>query len=231
MEEINLKTILEDIWNKKIILLGIILLFGILGAIYTKTIVPKYKSVATLVLVKSSEESKEQTITQTEVTLNQKLVATYTELIKTNTVLREVIQNLGYSISEETLRNNVSVKLVTSTQLIEIAVTNEKPEIAQALTNEIVQVFMRKANEMYKLNNINIVDEAKLPTLPYNINHMKDIIVFIAIGIIVSMAYIFITNMLDSTIKGQEEVEQKLGLTVLAQIPQYDYEMKKKGKK
>ena len=64
---------------------------------------------------------------------------------------------------------------------------------------------------------------------PYNINHIKDIVLFALIGIVFSMAYILIANLLDTTIKDQENVERATDLLVLAQIPEISFEMKKIG--
>lgn len=231
MEEIDLKELFNVFWNKKIFIIIVTILFAIIGFIYTKYIVkPIYKSTATLVLTKS-DSTEETTITQTEVTLNQQLVATYTELIKTKNILGEVINNLGYEdITEEELKEDITVELVSSTQLIEISVKNSNPERAKNLTNEIADVFVKREKEIYKLDNISKVDEAKLPTTPDNINHKKDIVMFTIMGFVVSMGIVFIISLFDTTIKNSEEVEKRLGLTVLASIPQYDYEMKKKGK-
>lgn len=230
MEEIDLKQLLEMFWSKKILIILIILLFTGIGVFYTKFIIkPDYKATSTLVLTKNT--TNDTTITQSEVTLNQKLVATYTVLIQSNDVLRQVISNLNSDISEETLRNNVSVSLVSNTQLIEISVTNENPETAKKFASEITNVFIEKVKEIYKIDNINIVNEAKLPTTPYNINHMKNIMIFAFIGVVIAFGYVFIINMFDTTVKTAEELEKRSGLTVLASIPNYDYESKKKGKK
>ncbi|MBO5478811.1 MAG: hypothetical protein J6A04_03745 [Clostridia bacterium] len=230
MEEIDLKELFNIFWSKKLFIILITIFFAILGLFYTKYMVkPVYKSTATLVLTKSDNA---EGITQTEITLNQQLVATYTELMKTNSILRPVIENLGYEdMTEEGLKQNIEVKLVSSTQLIEISVKNADPKRAKELTNEITNVFIAKAKDIYKLDNIHIVDEAKESETPYNINHKKDVLMFTVVGFILSAGVVFIRSLFDTTIKSAEEVEKRLGLTVLASIPQYDYEMKKKGKK
>jgi capsular polysaccharide biosynthesis protein len=232
MEEIDLKELFNVFWSKKIFIIIVTILFAIVGWFYTMYMVkPIYKSTATLVLTKS-DSTDETTITQTEVTLNQQLVATYTELIKTKNILGEVIQNLGYDdITEEELKDDITVELVTSTQWIELSVKNSNPERARDLANEIANVFVERESEIYKLNNISKVDEAKISTTPDNINHKKDIALATIIGFIVALGIVFIRSLFDTTIKNSEEAEKRLGLTVLASIPQYDYEMKKKGKK
>ena len=63
-------------------------------------------------------------------------------------------------------------------------------------------------------------------TLNTNINHIKDIAIFMAIGVIVSIAYVLISNMLDTTIKSEEDIEKNLKLTVLTTIPLYSQDDK-----
>lgn len=229
MEEIDLKELFNMFWSRKIIICIIVLLFAGIGVFYTKFMIkPDYKSTATLVLTKKADN---ETITQTEVTLNQKLVATYKTLIESSNVLRQVKANLNSDISEDTLRSSVSVKLVPNTQLIEISVTNENPETAQAFAKEITNVFMERVKEIYKIDNIHVVDEAKVNNVPYNINHVKNILIFAFIGVVLAGGFVIVASMLDTTIKTAEEAEKRLELNVLASIPNYDYENKKKGKK
>lgn len=229
MEEIDLKELFDMFWSKKLAICIIILLFVGLGTIYTKFIIkPDYKSIATLILTKKSSDDK--TITQTELTLNQKLVATYTQLVRSDIVLVPVISNLSSDIDLNDLRDKVSVNMISNTQFIEISVTNEDPRVAQIYAREISKVFVDKVKEIYKIDNINIYDEAKLDTRPYNINHIKNILIFAMIGIAVSILYTFLMTVLDTTIKNAEEAEKRLELNVLAQIPNYNYD-EKKGKK
>lgn len=225
-DEIDLKELFNMFWSKKLETFMIIVLFVALGIFYTMYLVkPDYKSSTTLVLTKNTTDN--ETITQSEVNLNQKLVATYTTLIKSDNVLRQVIHNLGLNIDEEDLRKSVSVSLVNGTQLIEVCVTNEIPENARIYASEITKVFIKKVKDIYKIDNISLIDEAKIESTPYNVNHVKDIVVFTFIGLVVAFVYIFIENLLDTTVKTVDEAEKRLNLNVLASIPNYDYKIKK----
>lgn len=231
MEEIDLKEIFYIFWNKKVLILAVVIVFIGIGVVYSKYFVkPDYEAKSTLVLTKNTS-SDDATITQSEVTLNQKLVATYTEVVKSTKVLRQVISNLGINITEEELKENVKVSLVSNSQLIQVAVTNENPETAKNLANEITSVFIEKVKEIYKIDNINVVDLAKIPEAPYNINHKKDIIMFAVAGFAIALVYVFVSSLLDTTIKTAEEAEKRLQLNVLASIPNYNMMQKKKGKK
>ena len=89
----------------------------------------------------------------------------------------------------------------------------------------------RVAKGVYNINNVQVWDKAETPSGPYNINHIKDIIIFVFIGIVASVVYVLIANMLDTTIKSKEDIEKKLGLTVLTVIPMCDFEITTKNKK
>lgn len=236
MEEFELKELIRMFWNKKIHIILITLIFIVIGTIYTIGFVtPMYTSSTTLVLAasdKTTETNKQAgTITTTDVTLNSKLVATYSELVKSKNVLRQVISNLGIKVNEEDLRNNITVSSVKETELIEITVSNENASYAAKIANEIAKVFTAKVGEIYNINNVHVVDEAEVSTEPSNINHTKDIVIFAFIGIIISVMYVLIVNMLDTTVKTQEDIEKAIKIPVLANIPIYNMEMENLRKK
>ena len=224
MEELDLKQLVNIFWNKRLHVISIVLIFLIIGTVYTFLFVtPKYKSYTSLVLARSEStkenETDTSTITQTDITLNQKLVSTYSELVKSKNVLREVIKNLNINESEENLKDNITVSAVKDTELIQITVTNYYPDRASDIANEIAKVFTKKVGEIYNINNVYIVYEAERANTPYNINHIKDIAIFIAIGLIVSVGYVLISNLLDTTVKSAEDIEKELGVVALASIP------------
>ncbi len=224
MEELDLKQLFKIFWNKRLQIIAIVLVFLIIGSIYSFAFVkPKYKSYTTLVLAQSggvSNTEDAQGITQSDLTLNQKLVSTYSELVKTKNVLREVIKELSLTIEEEELRKNVTVSLVEDTELIKITVTNENALDAKNIANKIAKIFSERVSEIYNISNVYIVDEAEEATGPYNINHIKDIAIFMIIGLVISVIYVLLTNLLDTTVKSAEDIEKELGITVLASIPE-----------
>lgn len=233
MEEIDLKELLSLFWSKKTQIILIILIFMLLGVIYTIGFVtPKYSSSTTLVLASNNNQTTANTITATDITVNSKLVSTYSEIVKSKNIIRQVISNLGMKLDEDSLRKNVTVSSVKDTELIEITVTNENPSYSAKIANEIAKVFTAKVKEIYNIENIQIVDEAEVETTPSNINHPKDVMIFTFIGVIVACGYVLIANMLDTTIKTAEEVERIFKMPVIATIPLYSFDpAKNKGGK
>lgn len=229
MEELDLKQLFKIFWNKRLQIISIVLVFLILGSIYSFAFVkPKYQSYTTLVLAQSdvisSKEAEKnanqvQGITQSELTLNQKLVSTYSELVKTKNVLREVIKELRLNVEEEELRKNVKVSLVEDTELIKITVTNKNALDAKNIANEIAKIFSERVREIYNINNVYIVDEAEEATTPYNISHIKDILIFAVAGLVIAVIYVLLANLFDTTVKTAEDIEKELEVSVLASIP------------
>lgn len=229
MEELDLKELFNLFWNKKLQIILIVLIFIVLGVIYTVGFTtPMYTSSTTLLLAGTEkQEGQAQTtnsITATDITINSNLVSTYSELVKSKNVLSQVISNLGIDINEDELRKNISVTAVKDTELIEIAVTTQNPEYAPRIANETAKVFIQKVAEFYNINNVHIVDEAELSQEPSNINHQKDIIIFAFIGLVVAVVYVLVANMLDTTIKTAEEIEKYFKVPVLASVPVCDLE-------
>ena len=235
MEELDLKELFLVFWNKKLEIILITILLMIVGVVYSYFfITPLYKSSTSLVLAQSSatvEQSGQAAITQSDININSKLVSTYSELIKSKAVLRQVVQNLNMEgVTENVIKSNVSVQAVKSTELIEITVKNTDPNTAALIANEIAKVFSDKIVEIYNISNIYILDRAEPDENPANINHAKDIVIFAFIGVVLAVAYVLILNMLDTTIKTEEDVEKSIGLLVLSSIPDYQVEITNKRK-
>jgi len=231
MEELDLKELFSMFWNKKAEIVFITLILMVVGIVYSYFfITPVYTASTNLVLAQSSStisQTGDAGITTSDITMNSKLVATYSELIKTNTVFGQVASNLNIDENEaERIKNNISVSSVKNTELIEITVTNEDPNKASEIANEIAKVFSEKIVEIYNISNIHLLDRAEAPTEPSNVNHMKDIVIFAFIGLVISAVYVLVGNMLDNTIKTEEDIEKVTGLLVLTAIPDYETEMK-----
>ena len=225
MEEIDLKELFLMFWKRKAEIILIIAIFIVIGFIYTSVFTkPMYTSSTTLVLAGTNDEDSENqtSITTTDLTLNSKLVSTYSQLVKSNKVVRQVISNLGIDIS---------VSSVSDTELIKITVTTDNSKYSADIANETAKVFTSEVGEIYNINNVHVVDEAEESETPSNINHKKDVIMFTAIGLVIAFAYVIVASMLDTTVKTEEEVERLVNLPVLASIPMYDPSEIKKSKR
>lgn len=223
MEEIDLKELFEFIKNKLglliIITVGICLLGCVYGLFLQK---PMYKSYTTIILSGSDSQ-----ITQSELSLSKSLVDTYAEIVKSRRVLEQVIEELNLDTTYEKLSNKISVASVNNTEIIKIIVTDTDPTEAKNIANVTANYFTKEVVDLYKVNNVNVLDEANTTNIPYNINVAKQIIIYLFIGFIIGAGVLFIIFYFDRTIKSAEQVEQKIKLPILGSVE----ECNKGGKK
>ena len=216
MEEINLKEVYTYFKFKILWILIAIVAIVVIGNIYTIiTRVPMYQSNTTLVLVGESKKG----YSQSDSVLNQNLIGTYSQIITSRTVLSQVIDNLKLKTTAENLSKNISTSSVEDTEIIKITVNSSKRKEAAKIADEVATVFSKEVQDIYNLENVTIIDKAEVATSPYNINYVKDNIIYLMIGIVLSFGVVFVMYYFDTTIKSSEVVEEKLGLPVIGIVP------------
>lgn len=218
MEEINLK----DFWNYYKKYLVYILFFVILAVMaiiiydlgFKK---PLYSTYTTVVLVKDTNDS-EDTINQSDVALNQKLVSTYREIIKSRLVLDQVINNLRLNYTVDQISKKINIQALADTEILKIIVTDGTPSIATLIANEIASVFDKEIKQIYKINNVSIIDKALVPVVPSNNKTFRDAILMFLLSFVGSSAIVFVIFYFDDTIRDADEIEKETGVPVISKV-------------
>ena len=227
MEEIDLKELLIFIKDKIGLLITITAGVCILGCIYGLFIqTPMYESYTTVIL--SSNESS-SAINQADVNLNKVLVDTYAEIVKSRRVLTQVIDELDLDLSYEDLYNKITGSAVNDTEIIKIAVNDKDGIKAKNIANVTAEYFTEEIVVLYNMNNVDILDEAIESEKPYNINVVKQTIIYLMLGFIIAAGILFIIFYFDRSVKSIEQVEQKIKLPILGGVQ--DISKNKGGRK
>jgi len=218
-ENVEIKRILDIIKAKIIIIVLILISFILLGYMYTYNYVkPEYMSTESLLLMTDSN-SENKAITNIDLTLNSELIDTYSNIAKQSKVLKQVIYNLKLNMTEKELLNKLKIETIKDTYIIKVSVKDADAQQSAQITGELSNVFLNEIQSLYNLNNIGIIDEAKVPIEPYNINHMRDFAIFIVIGIIAISIYIGVIYVIDNTIKTEKDVEKYVKIKTLGKVP------------
>lgn len=221
MEEINLSEVYSYFKTKILWILIAVVVIVILGNIFTiLTRTPMYQSNTTIVLVGENKDGYNQTESQ----LNQNLIGTYSQIIKSRKVLNQVIENLKLKMTTQELAQTITTSSVEDTEIIQITVENAKAKDAQKITDEVATVFAKEIKDIYNLENVEIIDKAELAKDPYNVNYLKDNVIYLVIGLVLSFGVVFVMYYFDTSIKSSEVVEEKLGLTVIGIVPKEERE-------
>lgn len=220
METIDLKELFEYYKSKFGIVILFVVLVGILGCLYGLFIQkPMYKSSTSIVLISEAKDNSQ--LTYNDVSVNQNLVSTYSEIVKSKRVLGQVINNLNLNYTYGALSNNIEVSSVTGTQIIKITVTDENSKTAMKVANEIGKVFAKEIPELYNISNVNILDTAEQPSSAYNVNITKQSAISLLAGLVLGLGVVFVMYYFDRSVKNASQIEDKLKLPVLATVREY----------
>lgn len=222
MDEINLKELFRYILAKfyvVILVLIAVLSAGVLYSVYLKT--PMYKS-STKVVLTYEKNADTATITTNDVQLSNNLVKTYSEIVKSQSVLSKVANNLKLEGGAEALASKLTVVTAANTQLITVTVADADAEKAKTIADEIAKVFKAEIVSLYKIDNVQIVDKAQAASEPYNIDMMASLLKYLAAGVAVGIGVVLLMFYLDNTIKSSQIVEDKVGLVVLGVVPEME---------
>lgn len=217
MEEIDIGQLLGYFKSKIIYIIFAMSIAFCLSSIYVnKFRVPEYTSYTTILLNQTNENAS---ITASDLQINKSLVSTYGQIIKSKRVLRTVIQKLNLDIEYAALANSVSVGEVTDTSILRISVTDPDSSRAADIANEIAEVFSEEIQEIYKIENISIIDKAEITDVASSTSTMKIIGIATIAGAFISIAVIFVIFYFDTTIKNEEDIERVTGLPVIGIVP------------
>ena len=233
MEEINLKELFDYFVSKWFMVALAAVACVVFGAVYTiffKT--PLYNSYTTMVLTTNNENTNiNQSITQSDITLNKNLISNYRVIMKSHSILNQVINNLNLNMTTDELKKMVNITTEDDTEIIRISVNGTDKEIAKDVANEIARVFSNDVARYYSIKNVAIVDYAEASNNPYNISLLKTVVLAMLIGVVLSCAVIFVMFYFDTTIKSTDEIEAKIGLPTLGVVPLKYMPKEKKGKR
>ena len=217
MEEIDLKELFEFFKGKLGMLAIITISVCLVGCVYGLFIQrPMYKSYTTVIL--GSNESSSVGITQSDVNLNRTLVDTYAQIVKSRRVLDQVISELRLDTTYEKLHEKINVTALNNTEIIKITVNDKDAIKAKNIANVTANYFASEVVDLYNLNNVNILDKATEAEKPYNINVIKQLVIYFMIGFVLGAGILFIIFYFDRTIKSVEQVEQKIKLPILGSV-------------
>ena len=123
-----------------------------------------------------------------------------------------------YQLSVDELKSMVTITSQQNSQVFSINVKSKDPKLAADVANEVADVFKDKIGGFMKINNVSIIDSAKVNKKPVSPNTK----LFTLAGLVVlgglTFLYMLIKELSDTTIKSPDEVSQLFGMTNLGVI-------------
>jgi capsular polysaccharide biosynthesis protein len=181
---------------------------------------PQYRASAMMIV--NTRQDVNASVTSDQITSATKLVSTYSIIIKSDTVLQQVINDLGLNMTYAELNAKVSVDAVDSTQVMKISVTDRDPAWAQQVCAHITDVAPNIIVDKVEAGSVKVISQSTAGTDPVSPSVPKNTAIAGLIGLVLCLGVVFLRAMLDNKIKDENDIKKYLDLTVIGVIPEYE---------
>lgn len=209
----------------------IVLSFLLISSIYNIFFINKeYEASVKIFIGKQKFKNITETYNNEEINLYQRLITTYSEVIKSKKLINESIKGskMNYlqdkykNINYDLLMENLTVNPIANTQIIEIKYKSLNPQQSYDLLYSITENLISYSKELYPNVNITVLEQVHV-NLNQLMNKKLTIIGFgLMLGLIVGIGGIIGVMYLNNTYKNQKSLEEEIGLTVIGVIPKID---------
>ena len=159
-------------------------------------------------------------ISLTDLQMGSSLANDYEELIKSRPVVEQVAENLDLDVTYGELLGHLSITNKDNTRIIQIQITYPDPVAAKEIANEFVAVSQKRMSQIMKVDEPTVVEEAIEAKGQSSPNNVKNILIGAVLGLLLSIGYIVIRNILDDTMRTADDIEKFLKLNTLASVPE-----------
>lgn len=206
-------------YRSKIILIIAAFVVGavIAGCVTHFLIVPKYTATSTMYMVSSSSGS---VVDLSDLNIGESLSQDYVELIKTRPILEETIDDLNLDYNYEELLGMLDLSVVANTRIIKIGVTSEDPVEAKNIANDIANKAEKQLPKLMDAPKPNIAEYAIVPQHKSSPSLTKNTMIGALLLMLLVMAVLTVTYLMDDTVKTAEDVEKYFGFMPLTVIPE-----------
>ena len=139
-------------------------------------------------------------------------------------VMRLKREELAIATTEEGLRKVVAEETQKEGRMNELALAYGKLKREVETNSKFYDMVTNRLKEtdltgMLRVNNVSILDWARVPFVPAKPNWQTNLMVSLLLGLMLGVGLVFLLELLDTSFKSQEEVEAQLGVPFLGVLP------------
>lgn len=159
--------------------------------------------------------------------LSQELLRTYAEVIRTTPVAERAVRSNDLPIDPTDLADGLQAGTVLDTQILRISFRHRDRALAGRAVNAIAEAFEDEVTAAEgpvepggePALRVSLVQPAALPVRPISPRPRQNLALGGLLGLVTGSGLAFVLEFVDRSIRNKKDVEEHLGLPVLATIP------------
>ena len=175
-----------------------------------------YTASTSMYVLARNQDASSNTSLSTDLSASQMISNDVSTLLTSDRALAQTAEDLALPDLED---YDVSVTSETTSRVIGLSVTGPDPQTAADVANRLVANVSSIAQEVMSIESVNPIDQARAPEAPSGPNRPLYVAVALMAGLFLAVAIVVVEDMLNTKVRGEEEVEELLGIPVIGRIP------------
>ena len=217
--EIDVFAMLKTLWKRKFSIVLVALVFAIAAFGYSAFLAKKEYQSTSRIYVVSRQNQDNNALTNSDLQAGSYLVKDYREIILSQNVLSQAIEELKLDLTPAELSKKISVSVPTDTRILSITAKDGDPKEAARIANGLRNVAAEKIIAVTKVSDVTTLDEAEVPQSPSSPNIRRNVLLGFIAGAGLMVVLMVVVEVLDDRVKRPEDVEELMGLTLLGIVP------------
>lgn len=223
MKEVKFEDVFRSLKNNLRLILISTLSVTLVSAIITFFFIPpEYEASTKVYIGKERFKNVSTTYTNEEINMYQRLIKTYSELVKTKDLVRKSISNVGQDISVNEVLSKLQAISIADTQILQIKYVSDSREEAYDMVYGITEEFMKLSKKLYPKGNVHIIQQPIVPEIPVGPNKKMNVAIGALLGMMIGLGVTFLREFINNTYSNKEEVERDLEIPCIGIIPKID---------
>ena len=217
--EIDVFATLKVLWKRKFSIILVALVFAIAAFGYSAFLAKKEYQSTSRIYVVSRQNQDNNALTNSDLQAGSYLVKDYREIILSQNVLSQAIEELKLDMTPAELSKKISVSVPTDTRILSITAKDGDPKEAARIANGLRNVAAEKIISVTKVSDVTTLDEAEVPQSPSSPNIKRNVLLGFVAGAGLMVVLLVVVEVLDDRVKKPEDVEELMGLPLLGVVP------------
>jgi MPA1 family polysaccharide export protein len=217
--EIDVFAMLKTLWKRKFSIVLVALVFAIAAFGYSAFLAKKEYQSTSRIYVVSRQNQDNNALTNSDLQAGSYLVKDYREIILSQNVLSQAIEELKLDMAPAELSKKISVSVPTDTRILSITAKDGNPKEAARIANGLRNVAAEKIIAVTKVSDVTTLDEAEVPQSPSSPNIRRNVLLGFIAGAGLMVVLMVVVEVLDDRVKRPEDIEELMGLTLLGIVP------------